>query len=180
MGSDALPPPIPFVFMNLKPFVTVNDLPVRAPILLENNTNPIVLGACDYKGYCYWGRPVKGLWQWKYHQDAPPGFTYWLPASSIFLPARAPGKKGIVGDKIGRCPKPIEIITGNRKPSALGACDKKGCCWWGKLVGETWQWQYCDERTLDATHWLSARVIILPARIPAKKIIVNKHAWRNY
>jgi hypothetical protein len=169
-----------FVFMNLEPFVTVNDLPVRAPILLEDNINPIVLGACDYKGYCYWGKPVQGLWQWRYHQNAPSGFIYWLPASSIFLPARASGKKGIIGNKIGRCPKPVEIIKGNRKPSALGACDKKGYCWWGKLVGEAWQWHYHDERTPDDTHWLSAHVIILPARVPAKKLIIDKHAWRNY
>lgn len=57
-------------------------------------------------------------------------------------------------------------------PAALGACDSKGRCYWGRLVKGTWRWRYANEPT-GSTHWLPANTAALPARLPRGKSFIS-------
>lgn len=63
---------------------------------------------------------------------------------------------------------PIAIDDG-LIPSALGACDLKGRCYWGRLVKGTWRWRYGVEPQKGFTHWLPANSAALPARLPRQR-----------
>ena len=63
---------------------------------------------------------------------------------------------------------PISIDNG-LSPSAVGACDLKGRCYWGRLVKGTWRWRYGDAPNNGCTHWLPANTAALPARLPRKR-----------
>ena len=72
-------------------FETIS-LSITAPIPLDNGLSPAVVGACDLKGRCYWGRLIKGTWRWRYNHEPVNGSTHWLPANTAALPARLPRK----------------------------------------------------------------------------------------
>jgi hypothetical protein len=59
-------------------------------------------------------------------------------------------------------------FDGNISPSAVGACDLKGRCYWGRLIKGTWRWRYGDAPGNGSTHWLPANTSALPVRLPRK------------